>query len=441
MFLLEDGISDIEVIMDITEKIKDIVSIPRTFLLGVLYDKRLCILSDLGGVESLWALNQYSGELTRLTNGPVSWVALPPYFTDKLVFTRDVSRGKELQLIYSVNVDEPGEEKTVADMEPMRIFGIALDGRRIVFTATTRDELSLYLIEDNSVNKICSLPGFGRVKAVEDRYVVGEGNLLGDPRSSELFIVDLDSGDMKIFTPRRGSINRKPLLFNGKILFESNFEGRAKLYELNPETLSYHPIAIGGDYRKYNVLEHIFYTYTPSKKLIVVAYKDDGRSRAFLDGKELKTPVGTIGAAYKIGDKLYMTYTSLRKPFSILEYDLKTESYSFVYKPKTPKWLENSLGNVSFHRITSYDGLQIPVYILESRNTKKPGPTVVLVHGGPFEGFTDIWDPEAALLASIGFHVVMPNYRGSTGYGDKLMMKIIGDPGGGDVRDIIQTAL
>jgi dipeptidyl aminopeptidase/acylaminoacyl peptidase len=47
---------------------------------------------------------------------------------------------------------------------------------------------------------------------------------------------------------------------------------------------------------------------------------------------------------------------------------------------------------------------------------------VVLVHGGPFVRGTEWgWDPDAQFLASRGYLVVEPEFRGSTGYGRKLM--------------------
>lgn len=45
-------------------------------------------------------------------------------------------------------------------------------------------------------------------------------------------------------------------------------------------------------------------------------------------------------------------------------------------------------------------------------------PTVVLVHGGPWlRGGSWEWDPEAQFLASRGYVVIQPEYRGSTGFG------------------------
>lgn len=49
---------------------------------------------------------------------------------------------------------------------------------------------------------------------------------------------------------------------------------------------------------------------------------------------------------------------------------------------------------------------------------KKPLPMVVMVHGGPYlrGGFWN-WNPETQFLASRGYVVLEPEFRGSTGYG------------------------
>ncbi|MES2037287.1 MAG: alpha/beta fold hydrolase [Pseudomonadota bacterium] len=67
------------------------------------------------------------------------------------------------------------------------------------------------------------------------------------------------------------------------------------------------------------------------------------------------------------------------------------------------------------------DGMQIPVNLTLPKNSNgKNLPTVVLVHGGPYvRGNHWSWNPQAQFLASRGYVVVEPDYRGSTGYGSK----------------------
>ncbi len=70
---------------------------------------------------------------------------------------------------------------------------------------------------------------------------------------------------------------------------------------------------------------------------------------------------------------------------------------------------------------------------------KKKWPVVYLVHGGPQSAWEDAWsfrwNPQA--WAARGYVVVMPNPRGSTGFGQKFCDEITGDWGGKCYRDLV----
>jgi len=68
------------------------------------------------------------------------------------------------------------------------------------------------------------------------------------------------------------------------------------------------------------------------------------------------------------------------------------------------------------------DGLTIPAWLTYPHGSaRKNLPTVVLVHGGPWvRGGAWGWDSDAQFLASRGYAVLEPEFRGSTGYGWKL---------------------
>ena len=67
------------------------------------------------------------------------------------------------------------------------------------------------------------------------------------------------------------------------------------------------------------------------------------------------------------------------------------------------------------------DGLTIPAWLtLPVNSDGKNLPLVVLVHGGPYlRGTSWQWDSEVQFLASRGYAVLEPEYRGSTGFGSK----------------------
>ena len=68
-------------------------------------------------------------------------------------------------------------------------------------------------------------------------------------------------------------------------------------------------------------------------------------------------------------------------------------------------------------RFPARDGLSIPVVVTRPAG-KGPWPTVVLVHGGPHvRGGEWAWEAQAQFLASRGYLVLAPEFRGSTGFG------------------------
>ena len=91
------------------------------------------------------------------------------------------------------------------------------------------------------------------------------------------------------------------------------------------------------------------------------------------------------------------------------------------------------MATLDLHRFMARDGLEIPVWITQPRPAPAsalapavpakpaPRPAVVLVHGGPWvRGNSWQWSADAQFLASRGYVVIEPEFRGSTGYGSRL---------------------
>lgn len=68
----------------------------------------------------------------------------------------------------------------------------------------------------------------------------------------------------------------------------------------------------------------------------------------------------------------------------------------------------------------SYDGLTIPAFLTLPAGGKSALPVVVLLHGGPT--MRDRWgfEPDVQLLASRGYAVLQPQFRGSSGFGRRF---------------------
>ena len=105
--------------------------------------------------------------------------------------------------------------------------------------------------------------------------------------------------------------------------------------------------------------------------------------------------------------RVYFMYDS-----SIKKLDRVGESY--------PKIKPSQMGVQEEVRYKARDGLDIPALLtLPVQSSGKNLPLVVLVHGGPYvRGNEWGWSPDVQFLASRGYAVLEPEYRGSTGYGE-----------------------
>jgi len=90
----------------------------------------------------------------------------------------------------------------------------------------------------------------------------------------------------------------------------------------------------------------------------------------------------------------------------------------------------------------SKDGLKIAAMLYKPRAMKAGTkyPALLWIHGGPEGEDTFRFDPWAQYLAQSGYIVLEPNYRGSTGYGEKFRNLNVEDSGGGEMDDVAAGA-
>ncbi len=114
---------------------------------------------------------------------------------------------------------------------------------------------------------------------------------------------------------------------------------------------------------------------------------------------------------------LIESYSDIR-PKSYLLYNSDTKALTKVGDTH-PEIRPEQMGRQQTVRYTARDGLEIPALLTLPAGAKRAGlPLVVLVHGGPYvRGSSWGWAADAQFLASRGYAVLEPEYRGSTGFG------------------------
>ena len=107
--------------------------------------------------------------------------------------------------------------------------------------------------------------------------------------------------------------------------------------------------------------------------------------------------------------------------------------------PQVASWKLPTLEVVTWK---SRDGVDVEG-ILElpyGHDRSKPLPMIVYLHGGPASSTKlrlRFWGYGRTLMAAKGYAVLAPNYRGSTGFGDKFLLDLIGHKNDIDIADIL----
>ena len=111
------------------------------------------------------------------------------------------------------------------------------------------------------------------------------------------------------------------------------------------------------------------------------------------------------------------------------------------------RWTHSELGGLDpatlaeprLIRFPSFDGLSVPAFVYRPRNAAAGArtPVIVDIHGGPESQTRPAWNPGAQYFADqLGATVILPNVRGSEGYGKAYLNLDNGEKREDSVRDI-----
>ena len=215
----------------------------------------------------------------------------------------------------------------------------------------------------------------------DNQHVYFVSNVGEDTDLTELYLMDIETGDMEF-------VERDP-------------EGKADF---------------GGLFMSDKTLELLLTTYTDDKTRYY--FKDEAFEGHFntvkdtLGDKELAFFSATQDERFWL-----ISASSDVDPGSVYLYDTEDQSLNFQYSPR-PELPSEHLSPMTSISYPSSDGMEIQAYLVLPKGFGEEGlPLVVHPHGGPWA--RDYWgyNGYAQFLANRGYAVLMPNFRGSTGFG------------------------
>ena len=157
------------------------------------------------------------------------------------------------------------------------------------------------------------------------------------------------------------------------------------------------------------------------------SYVLDGQWRAILDGLKAVYPnmqIDVLDSTDDLSKILFSVSSSTTPPSYFL---LKDRTITLPIGSERP-WVEpEKLRSTKFITYAARDELEIPALLtlpVSWREGDDPIAAIVLPHGGPWARDSAGWDQSGWIqfLASRGYAVLQPQYRGSTGWGHRLWL-------------------
>lgn len=221
----------------------------------------------------------------------------------------------------------------------------------------------------------------------------------------------------------------EPYWFGGDVaLVKSQLNGYTVLYRVDRKTMQREAQPLvsfkGYDYRGSLVYD------TQAQQLLGLHYETDAPGSYWLHPKLKQWQADVDAKLPGSVNRINCRRACLSAPqLLVTSYSDQVPERYYLYRPATGEvrmlaasrpWIKAAeMGQRDLHRVRARDGLELPVLLtLPPGKATKPPPAVVLVHGGPYvRGTHWTWEPMAQFLASRGYAVIEPEFRGSTGYG------------------------
>ncbi len=388
-------------------------------------DRFVSFISDITGVPQLWQVPVEGGWPEQLTFA-ADRVMSGHYAHEEplIVFGMDAG-GNEREQLYTLRggaVRDLAVDPAVMHMTA----AISWDDTRVAFSDNRRRPASfdVYIRDIDGSNEECVYEQDGS-NFVSDWSRDGRYLLiyrLAGSRDSELYLLDLQSGEATHLTPHRGLVIYGSARFapDGQSIYlvtdaDSEFLRAARLdlrtrqiTFLTPDEHDIESVALSPDGSSLALIRNL-----DGYSQLAVRPVDDAGERAAPD-----VPPGVIAQPVwsRDGSRVAFTFTGPADNPNIWIWDLgrnETWQATFTTQGGIPRESFVTPETVSF---PSFDGLEVPAFLYVPPGVESP-PVVINVHGGPESQATPMYSPVVQYFVNRGYAVLVPNVRGSTGYG------------------------
>ncbi len=140
------------------------------------------------------------------------------------------------------------------------------------------------------------------------------------------------------------------------------------------------------------------------------------------------------------GDRLSYTFQTPLEPADLFVVNLEDGSSTRLTDSRPPAEVASTLLEPRKFDYESTDDLTIPSYLYlppDAEDGGGPYPGLLWIHGGPTSQFHDTFQQHVQFFTQRGYVVLMPNIRGSSGYGKDFEEANMGCWGRCDLEDVL----
>ncbi|QNU06270.1 S9 family peptidase [Peribacillus butanolivorans] len=388
----------------------------------------LIFIADYSGLPQVWAKDFDISEPTRIsfTNERITFVKYLNSSSQRgLLIGMDVC-GNEKQQLFLLKSDGLLIPLTNSPDHKHEYGGQSPDGKWIAWSSNRRHpaffDIYIQNVETLEIQMVLSKDGlYSSIMWSPDcnSLLIRKTNSQLD---NDLGLLNLDTGEMNWLTDHQGEASYK----NPHFSKDGNH-----LYLLTNQDREFFGLAIIDLSTKHitwlEVGQWDFEGLAMSKDHSKLAFSinEGGISRGILlDLKSSalytwKTPMGMITNLTFSPDnqKLAYVFNGPTYPSDIWQVDLKKMKTERLTQSLQTKLLENKLIEPILISFKSFDNLQIPAFYFKPNTQSEKIPVILYVHGGPESQIRAVFNPFLQYFLSLGYAIITPNVRGSTGYG------------------------
>ena len=401
-------------------------------------DGSLLISTRFGETEQVHRVASPLGEREQLTfyRDAIEW-ARAAKTGRGFAFLADHAGDENAQVFYQAENGEARQLTSGASIHGSIVW--AHDGKRLAFYGNDRDQLSydVYVVDVAAGHAPQLLVGGGDDTWYPLDWSPDDSKLLVwkylSISESYLYLADASTGALTALDekPRKAGIRGARFAPDGRgVYVMTDEDGEFTQLKLkNPSTHEDRRVSpdVGWDVEDFDV--------SPDGRYVAYVLNEDGRSRlTVLDTQSNRPlaaaalPEGRIGNPRfdRTGTRLAISVDGATAPRDVYVYELEHQG--------AVRWTKSEAGPIDRTRLAAPELVRFPTwdrvdgharllsaYVFRPP-TSAPVPVVIDIHGGPESQFRPEWDPFLQFLVNeLGYAVVAPNVRGSTGYGKTFM--------------------